>query len=177
MTKIPFSRVAARFTAFAVLAFSMMACAEAGRAPDITAPGQPNTIVVDPGDGGGGGTTTASTTLTLFVDTYGTGTTDYYALEFNRKDALGNQVGGTLEQRWHGNSWSNGEVQSVNIGGAIPCNGGIMVEVRRAMFGATMWEAAGSVFITHANGGQIVQYYDPSRQTFGLVRLAFSGCV
>jgi hypothetical protein len=128
----------------------------------------------DPGGGGGG--VGPTTYLTGFADA-APATHDYYAIEFNFKNRYGSQVGTTKEQRWHGDSFATNEVSSVDVGAAMPCGGKVQVEFRRAHFGATTWEAAGSVFVLSTQSGQFVQYYDPTRGVFGIVRLTFTGCV
>jgi hypothetical protein len=125
-------------------------------------------------DGGGGGGAPVTTYLTGFAD-YGV-TGDYYAIEFNFKDRFGNQVGTTKEQRWHGNSFSNGEVSSVNVGQAINCGGKVQIEVRRALWWGG-WEAAGSRFILSTEGNQFRDYYDPTRSGWGVIKLGYSGCI
>lgn len=184
-------------TTFAVAAVIMAACTDS-----VVTPSGPDTNVaasstqsrMQPGDvarsmdpcpggvcdGGGGGGVPPTTFLTAFQDQPGTPTHDYYALEFNFKDRNGNQVGTTKEQRWHGDSFAYGEVSSVDVGQPINCAGKVQVEVRRStnlggLF--STWEAAGSVFVLSTQGNQVIQYYDPTRGVFGIIRLSFTGCV
>jgi len=180
---------------FVIAATIVVACAEGATTPSAPETGaaqatqsgrlQPGEVALSmdpcPGGvcdgGGGGGGSTPTTYLRGFEDAM-PGTGDYYALEFNFKNAAGAQVGTTKEQRWHGNSFYLGEVpgNSVNVGQAIPCGGKVQVEVRRAHLGATTWEPAGNFFISSNQNNAAVTYYDPTRGWFGYVKLAFSGC-